>query len=167
MHFRRHGRLATMAALIAVVGLSGCDRSSTDPVDDHGEPVAAEVFNRDTGELLAETHGTGAAIHWDGSIPTLAVGGGIEVDVVFLDEVGNAIPLGGGEYEVRARLANGAPEGVIGIVNHVDHIDIEGVGEGSTQIVFMLWHGGHADWETPELEISVVPIVGSIPTLRR
>lgn len=156
MEFRRHGRTATMAALLAVVGLSGCDRSSTDPVDDHGDPAAAEVLNRDTGELLAETQGTGAAIHWDGGIPTLLVGTGIEVDVVFLDEDGITIPLGVGEFEVRARLADGAPEGVIGITNHVDHIDIEGVAEGVTQIVLMLWHGGHADWETPELEISVV-----------
>lgn len=150
--FDRHSLLKAVA-LIAVVTLAACgDRSPTEV--DHGEAVAAEVRDRDSGERLAWTHGEGSSIHWEGSLPQLAVGEGIEVDVVFLDENGTQIPLGG-EFEARAEVASGAPSGVIQIEAHGDHVDIEALEVGETEIVFHLWHGGHADWSTPAIALHV------------
>lgn len=152
---KRKGVWKGLVVALALIGVAGCDRSSTDPIDDHGEPAAAAVYDRSSGELLAETHGTGGNIHWDGGLPDLAVGAGLEVDVVFFDGEGHEIPFDEG-FEVRARLADGAPEGVVEVAAHLDHLDIEAVGEGTTELVFMLWHGGHADWETPPLPVTVV-----------
>jgi len=146
--------LGLLLILPAIILFTGCDRS-TDPHDDqHGEPVAAEVYDRETEELLAYTHGTGAGMHWDGALPHLHVGEEIELDIRFLDEDNNEIPLGD-EFEVRAQLADGAPEGIIEIDNHIDHVDIEGISVGETEILFQLWHGDHADWATPALAIEV------------
>jgi len=145
-------RLAAVALLTA--GLAACDSSPTQPAEEEAEPVAAQVFNRATGELLAYTHGTGAGIHWDGGIPHLDIGEEIALNVVFLDEDGNAIPLGG-EFEVRARYAPGAAEDVIVFSNHGDHIDVEAVGAGETRIVLMFFHDGHSDWDSPPLSIHV------------
>jgi hypothetical protein len=147
-------RLLAAVGAVVVVGLAACDRSPTASEDDHGEPVAAQVFARASGELLAYTHGTGAGLHWDGSIPTLEVGEEIALNVVFLDDEDRPIPLGG-EFEVRARLATGAPSGIVELSDHGDHIDVEAVNPGQTRIVFMLWHGGHSDWDSPGLTINV------------
>jgi len=153
-HSQAPRRLLTAVGALLVVGLAACDRSPTASEDDHGEPVAAQVFARASGELLAYTHGTGAGIHWDGSIPHLEVGEEIALNVVFLDDEDRPIPLGG-EFELRARLATGTPIGVVELSDHGDHIDVEAVGPGQTQIVFMLWHGGHSDWDSPGLTINV------------
>lgn len=138
----------------AISLITGCDRSTDPHNDEHGEPVAAEVYNRATNELLAYTHGTGAGMHWDGSLPHLHIGEELELEIRFLDEDNHTIPLGD-EFEVRARLAEGAPENIIEIENHIDHIDIEGVSLGETSIVFELWHGNHVDWETPAISVEV------------
>jgi hypothetical protein len=143
---------AGIIALTATV--IGCDRSTDPNGNDHGEPVAAEVYNRETGVRLAYTHGTGAGMHWDGGLPHLHVGDELELDVLFLDEHDTVIPLGI-EYEMRAILADGAAEGIIEIENHIDHVDIVAIGIGETSIIFQLWHGNHADWETPPITVEV------------
>jgi hypothetical protein len=113
------------------------------------EPVGAEVYRRGTDERLAYVHGD----HWHGSI-TIPVGQEAEVDVRFLDEDGNVIPLGG-EYTVRAEIAEAQPTDVVSVENHGDHLDIEALAAGETRIVLHLWHDGHADWTTPGLRVVV------------
>lgn len=145
-------RILSAFAVFALVGLAACDN----PVDadEHGEPVGAMLVDRDTGVMLAETHGTGSSIHWDGELPVLQPGEGIEVDVVFVDADGTEIPMGG-EFTVRASVAAGAPAGIVNVSEHGDHVDIEGVAVGTTSLVFSLWHGGHADWDSPALSVEV------------
>lgn len=152
MNTRHRSRFFSALTLVAVAGLAACDN----PVeaDDHGEPVAAQILDRDSGILLAETHGTGAAIHWDGELPHLHPGEGIEVDVIFLDADGREIPLGG-EYVVGVALASGAPAGIVNFALHGDHVDFEGVAVGSTSLVFSLMHGNHSDWDSPAIAMEV------------
>ena len=145
-------RLLVSVSVIGLLALAGCDSDSpTDPGHEN-VPAVAQVFDRDTGALLAYTHGTGAGIHWDGGIPHLHVGEEIELDIVFLNDDGEEIAYGS-EFEARARLADGSPTGVIQFANHGDHIDVEAIGEGEAYLVLMFWHR-HADWgwETPPLE---------------
>jgi hypothetical protein len=146
-------RWYVLMATLMVAGLAGCD-SSTEPIVEDREPVAAEVYDRATGELLAYTHGTGSGIHWDGGIPHLSVSEEIALDVVFLDDDGEVIPLGGA-YEVRARLADDSPENVIEFSNHGDHIDVEAVGPGTASVVLMFYHDGHSEWDAPPLAVHV------------
>jgi hypothetical protein len=152
MNTRHRSRLFSTLALVTVAGLAACDN----PVDadEHGEPVAAQLLDRDSGTLLAETHGTGASIHWDGELPHLHPGEGIEVDVVFLDAAGNEIPLGG-EFTVGVALATGAPAGIVNFALHGDHVDLEGVAVGTTSLVFSLMHGSHSDWDSPAISVEV------------
>jgi hypothetical protein len=152
MNTRHRSRLVPALALFAVAGLAACDN----PVeaDEHGEPVAAQLLDRDTGVMLAETHGSGSGIHWDGGIPHLHPGEGIELDVIFLDENGNEIPLGG-EFTVGVELASGAPTGIVSFELHGDHVDLEGVAVGTTSLVFSLNHGSHSDWDSPAIEVEV------------
>jgi hypothetical protein len=151
-------RLVLVAAVPLVTLLAACDRHPQDP-DDHAIPASVELVDRATGARMAWTHGSGAAIHWDGELPHLHVGNELAVNVRFLRANGTEIPLGT-EYTVRARLAEqadgrvGAP-GIVRLENHGDHVDITGLAEGETYIVFMLWHGSHADFTTPAIEVEV------------
>lgn len=148
-------RMVSALAVALAVGLAGCDRSSTAPEDDHGEPVAAQVYDRATGVLLAETDGSGAGIHWDGSVPDLVVGSAIALDVVFLDADDRPIPYGT-EFHLEARFPGGAPQGVVAFSAHGDHLDVDAVAPGEARIVLQLYHGNHSDWDSPELPIRVV-----------
>jgi hypothetical protein len=145
----RFWRSMPLMAAALMAGAAACD-SPVDPVDPHGDPVDVELADRATGELLAYTHGD----HWDGGLPHLGVGEEIAVNAYFLDADGDTIALGG-EYTVAMELATGAPGGIIAISNHGDHVDIEGVAEGETQVIVRLMHGNHSDWDSPVLTIHV------------
>jgi hypothetical protein len=151
-------RILMLGALAVVAVTAACDRHPYDP-DDHDIRASVELVDRATGARMAWTHGTGDGIHWDGALPHLHVGDELAVNVRFLRANGTEIPLGS-EYTVRARLAEqadgrvGAP-GIVRLENHGDHVDITGLAEGETYIVFMLWHGSHADFTTPAIEVEV------------
>lgn len=144
-HFGTRAGLLTAAALLI---LPGCSDSPTE-VHDDPEPVAVEVFVRGTDNRIAYTDDD----HWHGSI-TLAVGEEIEVDVHFLDDQDDIIPLGG-EYTVVADIAPGAPTDIIDVASHGDHLDIDGEAVGQTSILLHFWHDDHAEWTAPALTVVV------------
>lgn len=146
-----------LLGLILLTGLAACSDSPTVPVEPEPEPVGAEIFLRGTQERLAYVHGD----HWDGRLD-LEVGEEIEVDVRFLDEDDEVIPLGG-EYSVQAELAPGAAQGIISVSAHGDHLDIDGEAPGETHILLHFWHDGHADWTTPPLRVTVGEPAGADP----
>lgn len=128
-------------------------------VEHHDQEHGAEItrvnlIDRDSGDELAHTHGTGEEMSWHGSLPHLHPGDEIEVNVEFLDSEGEVIALGG-EYTVQARLADGAEEGVVELSNHGDHVDIEAVGEGEVEIIFSLWHDDHSEFDAPSITLEV------------
>ena len=141
-------RLAFFLA-IPLLLLSACSDSPTEPDPSEPEPVAAEVYERGTDNRLAYVHGD----HWHGGID-LILGQEVEVDVRFLDENDDVIPLGG-EYTVQAEIAPGEPTDVIHVHGHGDHLDIEGEAVGETRILIHFWHDDHADWTTPGLRVTV------------
>jgi hypothetical protein len=115
-----------------------------------GEPVGAEVIVRATGQRVAYTHGS----HWHGELPHIHEGEHLSVSVNFLNQHGYTIPLTGG-YGLDARLADGAPAGIVSLVSHGDHLHIRGEEEGDTRIVFQFVHDDHVDWETPAIDVEV------------
>ncbi|MEX2528151.1 MAG: hypothetical protein WEA09_10985 [Gemmatimonadota bacterium] len=136
--------------------------------DGVGQVVGAELIDRASGERLAWTDGTGADIHWDGGLPHLHVGDELAVNVRFLDAEGNAVTLGGdSDFSVRAGLAEGAAEGIVELADHGDHVDIEAMGAGETEVVFSLWHDGHSDFDAPAIEVEVEPETGDAGDISR
>ena len=167
------------AGVTAGAAVAGCIGGEEEPVeepddsegDDHddshddghdheaGEQVMSvdtfELINRDTDEVTNFVHGD----HWDpvdGGFPSIPVDGYVSVGA-YVEDDGEEVALGeNGEYELRARVADGAEEGVVEFDYHGDHVHVRGVGTGLTDIVFQLWHDGHADDETPPLTVQVV-----------
>lgn len=125
--------------------------------DDHGsasEISGISLIDRDSGDELAHTHGTGEDMNWHGTLPHLHSGEGIEIDVVFSDSDGEPITLGE-DYTVQARLAEGASEGVVEIESHGDHVEIEAIGEGEVEIIFALWHDDQSEFDAPVISVEV------------
>jgi hypothetical protein len=138
-------------ALVTLLVVTGCDRSSTEP--EHGEPEQLELFNLDTGSIYAFTEGSGSAQHWDGALPAIPQGTGLEVGLRFLDEDGEEIHLEG-EFSANAEILSGGA-GILEITSHGDHLDLEGLAPGTVQVAFQLYHGNHSDWDAPGLAVTV------------
>lgn len=155
----RRARWGVVSALAlgVLVGVTACDRSPTEA--EHAAPAQAQVMDRATGALLAETQGSGATLRWEGTVPDIPAGSEVALTVVFLDAQGRSIPYGG-EYSLRARFPSGAPQNVLSFSEHGDHLDVEGLAPGETSLVLMLYHGNHSDWDSPPLPLRVV--VGDI-----
>ncbi|MEM4780067.1 MAG: hypothetical protein QXG03_00660 [Halalkalicoccus sp.] len=129
------------------------DDDEDDHDDEHGhvEVEELDIVDHETGEEVAYIHGD----HWHGGLQ-VPVGETVEFGAVFVDAEGEEIPLGEDEqYELNAEVAEGAQEGIVAIEPHGDHVDVTGEEEGLTEVVFMLWHDDHADYEAPPIETEV------------
>lgn len=138
-----------MAAFLAVAA------ACTNPVgggEPHPLPAGAEVLIH--GERIAWTSAPSGSLQWEGGPLRLLEGEEVEVVVNFLDAAGEVLPIGGdhllrarpaGEEEVDAVVTE---DEVVHITSHGTHLVIRGKSAGETSVVFMLWHGSHADWST-------------------
>ncbi len=87
--------------------------------------------------------------HWHGGVPDVPLDGAQSVSAHVEDTEGNVLPLGEDEqFQVDARLEDGAPDGVVEI--DVDGRDIEfrGTETGQTLIVFELRAGDEVVFDT-------------------
>ena len=148
------GGILAACAMALLLVIPACDQSTTEVDDPHGEAAGVLITDRLTGELLASTELVAGAPQWaDGGVQ-LEVNEEVTMDVTFVTEEGQVIAYAAG-VQAMARLETGAPEGVIEFESHVDHIDVEAVAPGSTQLVFMFWEDGEVTWESPPLPIDV------------
>ncbi len=168
---------AATATAAAAGGLSGClhgeeepaddDHDDDDQDDDHDEDhdqeagdgvMAVETFelvDRDTGDVTNYVHGD----HWDpvdGGFPAIEVGHHVSVGAFVEDEDGEELALGEDGYDLRVRVADDAEEGVVDFDFHGDHVHIEGLEVGLTDVVFQIYHDDHVEDETPPLTVQVV-----------
>ncbi|MCX2818743.1 hypothetical protein EGH25_05175 [Haladaptatus sp. F3-133] len=121
--------------------------------DDHedGGVSTFEIDNHQTGEMIASVHGD----HWHGSTPEIEEGGFMPVGANIEDADGNEIDLSGDHHSINARLAEGADEGVVSLDGHGNHVRLDGVEEGTTEIAFQLLHDGNVEYETPPIDVEV------------
>lgn len=91
--------------------------------------------------------------HWDGEIPPVPVDDNVSLGAIFVDENGNEAELNT-DYELRTRLEDDAPD-IVEFDFHGDHVHIIGEEEGETAVIFQLWHGDHADFETTPIQVTV------------
>jgi hypothetical protein len=150
----RGGRGTLLGALLLGLLLSvlGCGRSSTG--SEHQDPAQLELRNRATEALLAHTEGIGAGQQWVGAIPALGIGETLAVNTLFRDDDGDLIALGG-EYTANAVLATGSSGGIVELTGRPDHVEIRGIGAGTVQVIFQIFHGNHSDWNAPPIQITV------------
>jgi len=149
IHFLHDGHVEWTAPALRVVVHEHSHEHEGEGEDHHHEPVGAEVFLRGTDQRLAYVHGD----HWHGRIE-LEEGQEVEVDVRFLDDHDNVLPLSGG-FSVGAEIAPGHPSGIADVEAHGDHLDVEGLSPGETRILIHFLHDNHIEWSTPALRVIV------------
>lgn len=134
---------------------NGEEANGDDDHDDDHDHVDIETFDvvdRDTDEVAVDVHDD----HWHGDPLLVPEDDTLSLEAHVEDDHGDEIPLGDDEeYTLNARLADDAQQ-IVEIESHGDHLHITGEETGITDVVFQLWHGDHADWESPELETEVV-----------
>ena len=137
---------ALAAALL--IGLAAC--SGTTDAEDHNEAEGLVVVDEATNQTLvtvnAQRQVTG----------TLTVRAGQEraIEVFFLDASGNRFTLDGDDHTLGFTVANTA---VARLSEHDGHLDLDGVAAGSTTARFQVVHGGHNDYESPDVPVTVTP----------
>ena len=125
--------------------------SGTEPDRDHDwDPHAVEigtfdVIDRNTGEVTAYWH----VDHWHGDLPEVPVDGDVTLGAAVEDDAERVLPLGDDDpFQLDARLADAAPEGVVEIESRGDEVRLYGLEPGRTLLVFQLVHDGDVLWET-------------------
>lgn len=142
----------------------------------HGGPSPSDVTSirldyRDGSGHIAHTHGSGAGMHWHGSMH-LHPGDTVEVDVTFRNAAGDTLRFfNGGEYTLGAALAAGSPAGVLQLSVHGDHLEIVALAEGEVSLVLSIVHGDHSDFDSPAITVEVVdhhsePHPGAVASIR-
>jgi len=106
-----------------------------------------DVLDGRTGEMTAYWHND----HWHESLPDIPVGESVPIEGVFADTEGRVLPLGEDEqFQFDARLDEGAPEDVVEIESHGDHVELHGLEANRTLLVFELRHDGEVLWDTAD-----------------
>lgn len=154
MNTRIAKRTLLTLPLLGALALGAC---SDDPVavdDDHAEPAGVVITM--SGQTMATYD---AATGWSGELGVVAGAETPHLDVTFVDEDGDAIPLDADTYlEVEIGDVNIAgweqdTPGEFG--GH-----LQGVSQGTTTAVFRLMHGsvgsGHADFVTTTAVVEVL-----------
>ncbi len=178
--FATRRKLLAVSGSVALFSLAGClgdddeatpdddgddhddhdhDHDDHDPADEvqdgHFDEIGIgefEILDRahDPHEEVAYMHDD----HWHGSLPTVPPGDTVSLGAYVEDEGGDEIELGD-EYELKAAVAAGADDSVVSFDYHGDHVHIIGEEEGVTEIVFLVWHGDHADYQTDAITVQV------------
>jgi zinc transport system substrate-binding protein len=137
---------------------SGDDREPAEEYD--GDPTSVEIaefdlYDRRTGEEVAYWHND----HWHGGVPDVPVDGSVGIDVVAEDEEGRVLPLGEDEpFQLDAKVPDGADEDAIEIEAQGEYIELHGVEEGRTMIVFELVVDDEVVWDTSADNASVAVV---------
>ncbi|GAB3038159.1 metal ABC transporter substrate-binding protein [Natronobiforma cellulositropha] len=110
-----------------------------------------DAIDRRTGEVVAYWHGD----HWHGNLPAVVLDESVPIDAVITDDEERVLPLGADEqFQLDARLVDGAPESVE-IDSHGEYVELHGVDDRTTLLVFELRADGEVIWDTSADSMSV------------
>jgi hypothetical protein len=139
--------LRRAALLMLALGLAACE-SSTE-AEEHNEAEGLVIVDEATNEVLVTVNGQQRT----GSL-TVRAGQERAIEVFFLNPEGERFELDGDDHTLGYTVANPA---VANLSEHDGHLDLDGVAAGSTTAEFMVVHGGHNDYESPSIPITVTP----------
>ena len=140
------GRLAL--AVLLSGGVAACD-SSTEP-EDHEEAVGVVVLDRATKQTLVTVN---ASRQVTGSLSVKA-GAERAIEVWFVAEDGDRFLPDEDDHKLAIRVADATRAR---IESHGDHMDLVGLQAGATTVVFAVEHGGHDDYRSEAIPITVTP----------
>ena len=154
MNRRNIGNGLVGLALASVLALAGCGSDTTEPEEEHAEAEGVELVMN--GRVFASYDGD--TQRWSGEMEVDVGEETPHIGVRFIDHDGDAIPLDDDYYlevdvedETIAEFEQDTP-GEFG--GH-----LHGIGEGETDVTFMLMHGaigsGHADFVTQPVHAHV------------
>lgn len=143
----RLGRAALAVLLAATV--AACDDDATG-AEEHREAAGLVVVDEATNADLVTVN---AARQVTGTL-TVPAGGERAVEVYFVDEDGDRFQLDDGDEELRWTVANTA---IADFEAHDGHLDMVGKVAGNTTVLFRIWHGGHSDYDSPNIPVTVTP----------
>lgn len=132
----------------------GTNDDSDDDFDGEIETVidTFEIYGYQTdASMFAYVHDD----HWHGALPNVGVDQVIALSADIIDNNQIERPLDALENELGIALAEGAPEGVVALENHGDHIRIKGLKTGITMIEFHWIYEGQVRYKTPPINIQV------------
>lgn len=161
--FGRGGRTAGVLMLPALV-LTACDRGTTDPNGDYVEMARVEIMDRGQpgSPVVAEWTQDGG---WEAGseLPAIDLDADparVSVGVNIYDGEGVQLVEQGGAFTARYFVPD-AGQDVLDmdhaddVLFHGDHVHIYGASEGTTDVVFVLWHIDHEDGATDPISIEV------------
>ena len=119
-----------------------------------GEIEVFEILNRgDAGTRVAYMHDD----HWHGTLPAIPVGDRLSLgaNITSVDGRIRELDAEGEVNGFEVRLSPGAPEGIVELVLHGDHVHVRGLQEGSTFIQFIWTHRGEIRYISPQIAVTV------------
>ena len=133
-------------ALSLAFGAAACDDATG---EEHSDAEGMQIVDEATNQVLVSVN---AARQVNGALSVRA-GQERALEVYFLDEDGDRMSLDDDE-QLSWNVANTA---VAQIEEHDGHLDLSGVTAGSTTVVLSIQHGGHSDYDSPTIPITVTP----------
>lgn len=141
---RRFARAAL--ALSLAFGAAACsDSTGVEHADAEGLEIVDAATNQVIVRVNAQRQVTGGL--------SVAAGGERAIEIHFLDDDGDRMALDSDET-LTWTIANPA---IAALGEHGGHHDLEGLQAGSTTVEFQITHGGHFDYQSPLIPITVTP----------
>ncbi len=119
--------------------------------DDHEEIRAFEILDRGADEeKVAYVHDD----HWHGELPDVPEGDNLSLGASIEETDETPVDLNG-EDALGVSVYDDAPKGIVSVIEHGDHVHIEGEEEGITQVVFHWLHEDEIKYTTPPINVVV------------
>jgi hypothetical protein len=140
----------TLVLALTALLAAGCS-DSTGPEEEHLEAAGMQILNQ-AGTVLASVN---AQRQVTGSLSVRA-GQEQTLEIFFVDEEGDRFRIeeSDAEHSLAWTVAN---QTIAEIEAHEGHHDLIGKQAGSTTVVFRVMHGGHSDYDSPAIPITVAP----------
>lgn len=134
---------------------NGDDNNQIEPEDEPFDDLGVETFElldrgHDPHEEMAYMHDD----HWHGSFHPVPHGEYLSVGAHVEDESGDTIDLGD-DYTLQLSVAPGGSEEIVSFDHHGDHVHVHGEEEGITEVVALIVHDGHVDYQSDRISVQV------------
>lgn len=147
--------LGTLAGCLGDDGSADDSDANLDIADAPFDSIGIDTFelldrSHDHPEKIAYMHGD----HWHGHLPSFSPSEALSIGANVVGEDGEPVEIGD-EYEFAVDYSPGADESVVTLDHHGDHVHIVGEEEGVSELVFLLVHDNHIEYQSDGITVTV------------